>query len=136
MSHLPVPATLLPMLEALLNRFVQQARQEKQLRVEKVALHPEKVVLELRVPPLAGIGEGLYRLELVVRKSTLAATVCAPRWGRPDGVARLAGLGARLIPRALLNRALERLYGEGLRVEGEELVFEHGPLLRRLAQTR
>ncbi len=92
-------------------------------------LKPETVVLELELAHLANLVDGAYPLELRIRETSPAETLCEPNWARPTGLSRLLGAGARLMPRPLLNEALQRLLGDWIRVEGEHVVIDHGRLI-------
>ena len=138
MSGLPATQTVLPLLTQLLNAALLGMRDDSRLRLERVRLTPSTVELQLGLQiglgGMAGPLDGSYVLELHIREATPLQTVCEPSWRKAGGLGKLVQLGAKLVPRALLNQALERLLGGWLRVEGERIVIDHARLIAALAE--
>ena len=126
--------TTLPLLARLLNTALQGTEDDRLLRLAAVQLQPQVVELELELRGLAGPVDGRYRLQLELRETTPERTVCEPSWRQAGGLGTLVGLGARLVPRALLNEALQRRLGGWLQVEGEQIVIDHAGLMTALAR--
>jgi hypothetical protein len=136
MTQPPATQTTLPLLESLINVAVPEKGSGTRFRLERVRLTPSAVVLDLGVRNLTRFVDGTYALELVVRETRAAETRFHPRWSQPEGLARLVSFGARLAPRGLLNEALQHLFGEWMRVEGEEVVLDHQAMIAALAEKR
>lgn len=134
MSNLPANQTTLPLLAQLLNTALRGQQDGKRMRLEAVRLLPQSIELELGLRGVAGPLDGSYLLQLEVKESTPQHTVCEPSWQQAGGLGKLVGLGARLLPRGLLNQALERMLGGWLQVQGEQIVIDHAGLMAALAE--
>lgn len=134
MSNLPANQTTLPLLAQLLNTALRGQQDGKRMRLEAVRLLPRSIELELGLRGVAGPLDGSYLLQLEVKESTPQHTVCEPSWRQAGGLGKLVGLGARLLPRGLLNQALERMLGGWLQVQGEQIVIDHAGLMAALAE--
>ncbi|MCZ6532904.1 MAG: hypothetical protein O7A08_08050 [SAR324 cluster bacterium] len=134
MSEPPATQTMLPLLEHMLNTAVGTGRQDKRFRLDRISLSPTSILLELGYSRHAAVSKGAYRLELVIRESTAAETLCEPRWSQEPGLARLLGLGARLVPETLLNEVLKRLLGDWVRVQDSSVIIDHAGLVAALAR--
>lgn len=134
MSNLPTNQTTLPLLAQLLNTALRGQQDGKRMRLEAVRLLPRSIELELGLRGVAGPLDGSYLLQLEVKESTPQHTVCEPSWQQAGGLGKLVGLGARLLPRGLLNQALERMLGGWLQVQGEQIVIDHAGLMAALAE--
>lgn len=134
MSNLPANQTTLPLLAQLLNTALRGQQDGKRMRLEAVRLLPRSIELELGLRGVAGPLDGSYLLQLEVKESTPQHTVCEPSWQQAGGLGKLVGLGARLLPRGLLNQALERMLGGWLQVQGEQIVIDHAGLMAALAE--
>ena len=134
MSNLPANQTMLPLLAQVLNIALREQEEHQRLRLESVRLLPQTVELELGLHGVTAPLNGSYLLQLHVRESTPLHTVCEPAWRQAGGLGKLVGLGARLLPRAMLNEALQRLLGGWLRVDGERIVIDHAGLMTALAE--
>lgn len=134
MSNLPANQTTLPLLAQLLNTALRGQQDGKRMRLEAVRLLPRSIELELGLRGVAGPLDGSYLLQLEVKESTPQRTVCEPSWQQAGGLGKLVGLGARLLPRGLLNQALERMLGGWLQVQGEQIVIDHAGLMAALAE--
>lgn len=126
--------TALPLLALLLNTALRGLEDDRRLRLAAVRLQPQIVELELELRGLPGPLDGRYRLQLRLRETTPQRTVCEPSWQQAGGLGMLVGLGARLVPRTLLNEALQRRLGGWLQVEGEQIVIDHAGLMAALAR--
>ncbi len=123
---------MLPLLASLVNKALSGYRQTKRFRLEEIRLNPTSLVLELGISNVAPMVDGKYPLELHIKESTLESTVCELSLGIEGKMTRLVELGAKMIPRALLNEALQHFFGEGLRVVGDQVHIEHLALIRSL----
>ena len=126
--------TTLPLLALLLNTALRVGEDDRRLRLAAVRLQPQIVELELELRGVAGPLDGSYRLQLQLRETSPQRTVCEPSWQQAGGLGKLVGLGARLLPRTLLNEALQRRLGGWLQVEGEQIVIDHAGLMAALAK--
>ena len=133
MAELPAAQTTLPLLENLINVAAQRRGGDGRLHVERVRLQPSTIVIELGLRNMTQFMDGTYTLELRIRETGADRTVCEPHWVQPGGLASLVGFGAKLLPRGLLNEALQRLFGHWMRVEGEQVVLLHQELIAALA---
>ncbi len=140
MTHLPAnppappPAaqTMLPLLENLLCVALRARSGAGRLRVEAVRLEPSRITIELGLRNMTQLMDGGYGLELHILETGAAETRCRPNWIQPGGLAKLVGLGAKLLPRALLNEALQRLFGGWMHVEEEVVVLHHREMIAAL----
>ncbi len=135
MTRLPAPNTLLPLLADLANEWLAAHPGSKGFRLRSVRATPTALLLEFSL--MAGASElpGLPRrvsLSLTPVETQLERSEFELGIGAGGKMAALVGLGARLIPRFLLNEVLKYYLGEGLRVEGNRIHAEHGPLIERL----
>lgn len=128
----PAAQTMLPLLESLINVAVRERAGAGRFRVEAVRLEPSRITIQLGLHHMTQLMDGGYSLELELRETNAAETRCRPNWVRPGGLAKLVGLGARLVPRGLLNEALQRLFGGWMRVEDEDVVLLHGEMIAAL----
>lgn len=131
---LPAAQTTLPFLENLITLAVRERSGDGRFRVEEVRLSPSTILIRLGMRNMTKLLDGSYGLELHILETGPARTRFEARWEEPGGLARLVGLGAKLLPRGLLNEALQRLFGGWIRVEGEHVVLHHAEMIASLAR--
>ena len=131
MDQLPVNQTLLPLLASLLNMVLAEQKKGGRIGLKNVRLEPTRIILDLELARVTSFMDGIYPLELHLEECHPDRTVCSLNWGSQKGITKLVGLGAKLIPRSMINEALNRYFGEGIRVEGDFVYFEHRPLLKK-----
>ena len=134
MENPPLALSLLPLLENLINTPLAAAREKMGFRLERIALQSTSVILELSFGNALPAFLGSHRIELRVVESCLEKTVCTVHWGDQPSLGRLISLGVKIIPPHMLHRALNHLFGEGVSVEGEQVIIHHLPLMRTLLQ--
>jgi hypothetical protein len=133
MSDAPPPlrSTLLPLLETLANQALRSRPGGPPIKVRRIDLHPEGADLHLSLPAEVPLPQGTYRLRLRVETTGPERTVCAVELPDTPALGRMMGLGLKRLPSRLLQPLLERLLGEGVRLEGDRLILEHRALLRQ-----
>ena len=132
--------TLLPLLERVANLFLAgrtTAREAARgrppaLALRRIVLEPRHLTLELAVHALGGLVSGAPRIRLELLATSPERTECRWQWGEGGGIARLAGRGLSLFPQEKIDEWVREKLGEGVRVEGERVVFEHAALAARL----
>ena len=124
--------TLLILLESLANRVLQTGSAGKKFRLAAIHLTGESITLALELSGMAGPLNGRYQLALSPRESTPETTRCDFTLGSDGILGKLVKHGEKLIPRPLLNEALLHFFGEGLRIEGDQVMIDHAALVRTL----
>lgn len=132
MSEVPLAPTLLPLLETLANAWLRGREQAGPLRLAAVRLRPEGVELRVAVRQAPAFLAGTYPVWVRVEETTPERTWCRLELPRTPGLSRLLHEALRRLPGQPLNDMLQRLLGEGVRLEGERVVLEHAALAERL----
>ena len=125
------PAQTLPaLLEALINRALAARAEGQRIYPARIEMAADEVRVELRVSGIAALAARNPRIELRLRILSTSAeqTVCAWSWGEREGLSRLIGKGISLVPQEMVDDAMRRFLGQGIRLEGERLILHHAEL--------
>ncbi|MDH4247912.1 MAG: hypothetical protein OEW39_08850 [Deltaproteobacteria bacterium] len=135
----PPPGTLLPFLEDLINRYLARRPLRRTLSVpilgalevgpESVRLEAEGVEIAMSYQGGSTLPKGHLNLRLSVVRSTPEETELAFDQAPLGMLAKLGGAG--LIGKMLVG-PLQKYFGEGVRLEGVNLVLVHAPVLAKV----
>lgn len=126
------PSGVMALLQRLLVRALPPAMQGGAIAVTDVRLEADALVLHVSVAGAGGLIRGEQELRLTIVETNPERSRLALELPRAPGLGGLVNLGLRALPPQWLNEVLARRFGDAVSLQGEFVVLEHRPLIRRL----
>lgn len=148
----PIPQTLLPLLEKLLDVALAgprgdgaenvtgargkvdqvKAARMTAVRVKSLRLDAAGITLHLSLEHFPSSGGGGYPLRLKIEETTPEHTLCAVELPAAPGLQKVLGLGLKVLPDRIVNEALANFFQGALAMEGDKVRIDHRALLELL----